>query len=83
MATISKKNISEASGQISIKFDVIHHLVGDRLHMVLEQIVANLWVPWQQKALINRLCLLVPFNGKSRTILFSETTRPRTSIFCM
>ena len=51
-STISKKNISEPSGPVLVKFNVSHHWFG-RLTAFLEQIVSNLWFPWPQIAPID------------------------------
>ena len=76
-STISKKNISEASGPILIKFDVNHHwakgLIALGFGADCIKIVVSIAIDSS-----HRLSM-----GKTKKIFFSETTRPTALIFCM
>ena len=74
LSTISKKNISEASGPILIKFNVNHHWVRGVIGAACIKIVVSMHMATESS---HRLTM-----GKTKKI-FSETRRPKASIFCM
>ena len=76
-STISKKNISEASGPIFIKFDVNHHWVEGMIALGFGADCIKIVVSIAADS-SHRLTM-----GKTKKIFFSETTRPTALIFGM
>ena len=74
---MSKKNISEASGPILIKFDVNHHWVGGLITLGFGADCIKIVVSIATDS-SHRLTM-----GKTKKIFFSETTRPTALIFGM
>ena len=52
VVTLSNMYISATKRPIAAKFYLTHHLGRERLHQVLDEIGLELWLKWQQKALI-------------------------------
>ena len=76
-STISKKNISEASRPILIKFNVNHNWVGGLMALGFEADCIKIVVSMATDR-SHRLTM-----GKTKKIFFSETTRPTALIFGM
>ena len=76
-STISKKNISEASRPILIKFNVNHNWVGGLMALGFGADCIKIVVSMATDR-SHRLTM-----GKTKKIFFSETTRPTALIFSM
>ena len=76
-STISKKNISEASRPILIKFNVNHNWVGGLMALGFGADCIKIVVSMATDR-SHRLTM-----GKTKKIFFSETTRPTALIFGM
>ena len=76
-STISKKNISEASRPILIKFYVNHNWVGGLMALGFGADCIKIVVSMATDR-SHRLTM-----GKTKKIFFSETTRPTALIFSM
>ena len=76
-STISKKNISEASWPILIKFNVNHNWVGGLMALGFGADCIKIVVSMATDR-SHRLTM-----GKTKKIFFSETTRPTALIFGM
>ena len=76
-STISKKNISEASGPILIKFNVNHNWVGGLMALGFGAECIKIVVSMATDR-SHRLTM-----GKTKKIFFSKTTRPTALIFGM
>ena len=76
-STISKKNISEASRPILIKFNVNHNWVGGLMALDFGADCIKIVVSMATDR-SHRLTM-----GKTKKIFFSETTRPTALIFGM
>ena len=76
-STISKKNISEASGLILIKFDVNHHWIGGLIALGFGADCIKIVVSIASDS-SHRLAMV-----KTKKKIFSETTRPTALIFGM
>ena len=76
-STISKKNISEASRPILIKFNVSHNWVGGLMALGFGADCIKIVVSMATDR-SHRLTM-----GKTKKIFFSETTRPTALIFGM
>ena len=76
-STISKKNISEASRPVLIKFNVNHNWVGGLMALGFGADCIKIVVSMATDR-SHRLTM-----GKTKKIFFSETTRPTALIFGM